>query len=74
LIRHLVLPGRLGGSFEIIDFLAEEISASTAINIMAQYRPCYKADQHPQINRYPIAEEITEVRQYALKKGLTLIT
>ena len=74
LVRHLVLPGRLAGSFEIIDFLADEISTSTAINVMAQYRPCYKADQHPQMNRYPRLDEITQVSQYALNKGLTLIT
>ncbi len=74
LVRHLVLPNRLAGSFEIIDFLADEISTSTAINVMAQYRPCYKADQHLQMNRYPHTDEITEVSQYATKKGLTLIT
>jgi len=32
LIRHLVLPEDLAGSFEIIDFLADEISPSTTIN------------------------------------------
>jgi putative pyruvate formate lyase activating enzyme len=74
LIRHLVLPGRFAGSFEIIDFLADEISTSTAINVMAQYHPCYKADQYPQINRYPRLDEITQVSQYATKEGLTLIT
>jgi len=74
LVRHLVLPNRLAGSFEIIDFLADEISTSTAINVMAQYRPCYKANQHPQINRYPRADEITRVRRYAIKKGLAIIT
>jgi len=74
LVRHLVLPNRLAGSFEIIDFLAEEISPSTAINVMDQYRPCYKAGTYPPINRYPYTEEITEVRRYAIKKGLHLIT
>jgi len=74
LVRHLVLPNRLAGSFEIIDFLAEEISPSTAINVMDQYRPCYKAGTYPAINRYPYTEEITEVRRYAIKKGLHLIT
>lgn len=73
LVRHLVLPNRLAGSFEIIDFLADEISTSTAINVMAQYRPCYKADRHPQINRCPTAEEIGQVHQYAMQKGLTVI-
>ena len=74
LVRHLVLPGRLAGSFEIIDFLADKISTSTAINVMAQYRPCYKADQYPQINHSPRLDEITEVSQYAIKKELMLIT
>jgi len=73
LIRHLVLPDRLAGSFKIIDFLADEISTSTAINVMAQYRPCYKANQHPQINRYPRADEIDEVRRHAMKRGLNII-
>jgi len=73
LIRHLVLPNRLAGSFEIIDFLADQISPATAINVMAQYRPCYKADRYPQINRYPTVEEITEVRHYAQKKGLVMM-
>ncbi len=74
LVRHLVLPNRLAGSFKIIDFLAEEIFPSTAINVMDQYRPCYKAGTYPQINRYPRTDEITEVRQYAIKKGLHVIT
>jgi len=73
LVRHLVLPNRLAGSFEILNFLADEISTSTAINVMAQYRPCYRADRHPQINRYPRADEIEKVRQYAIQKGLNLI-
>jgi putative pyruvate formate lyase activating enzyme len=74
LIRHLVLPENLAGSFEIIDFLAEEISPNTAINVMDQYRPCYKAHLHPAINRRPYPEEIESVRQYALKKGLRIIS
>jgi putative pyruvate formate lyase activating enzyme len=73
LIRHLVLPNGLAGSFEIIDFLADEISAATAINVMAQYRPCYEADRYPQVNRYPTVEEIAEVRHYAQKKGLVMM-
>ena len=73
LIRHLVLPEGLAGSFKIIDFLDGEISSSTAINVMAQYRPCYKADQYPQMNHYPHAEEITQVRRYAQEKGLVMM-
>lgn len=74
LVRHLVLPNQLAGSFKTIDFLVEQISRSTAINIMDQYRPCYKADSYPQINRYPRSEEITEIYEYAMEKGLNVIT
>ena len=74
LIRHLVLPENLAGSFEIIGFLAKEISPNTAINVMAQYRPCYKAPLHPKINRRPTSEEIESVRNYAIGKGLNIIS
>jgi putative pyruvate formate lyase activating enzyme len=74
LIRHLVLPEKLAGSFEIIDFLAKEISPKTAINVMNQYRPCYKTHLHPKINRRPTSEEIKSVRRYAIEKGLNVIS
>jgi putative pyruvate formate lyase activating enzyme len=73
LIRHLVLPENLAGSFRIIDFLAKEISHSTAINVMDQYRPCYKASYHPKINRRPTLEEFESVRRYAIDKGLNVL-
>jgi putative pyruvate formate lyase activating enzyme len=73
LIRHLVLPSQLAGSFEIVDFLAEEISPKTTINVMDQYRPCYKASSYPKLNRRPYPEEIESVRDYAIKKGLNVL-
>ncbi len=73
LVRHLVLPENLAGSFEVIDFLAEQISVKTTINVMNQYRPCYKASLHPKINRRPTFEEIKSARQYAIKKGLNVL-
>lgn len=73
LVRHLVLPENLAGSFEIIDFLAEQISPKTTINVMDQYRPCYKASSHPAINRRPTTEEIRSVRRYAIQKGLNVL-
>ena len=73
LVRHLVLPNGLAGSTKIIDFLAEQISPKTVINVMDQYRPCYKAHLHPQINRRPTLQEIDSVRQYATEKGLNIL-
>jgi len=73
LVRHLVLPKGQAGSEPIIDFLADEISPHTAINVMGQYRPCYQAGVHPKINRRPTREEITVVRHYAKDRGLTIL-
>ncbi len=73
LVRHLVLPNGQAGSFAIIDFLTEQISPKTVINVMDQYRPCYKAFSHPQINRRPSLQEIDSVRRYAIDKGLDVI-
>ena len=73
LIRHLVLPNQLSGSFKILDFLSEEISANTHINIMGQYRSSYKANIHPHLNRSTSKEEIEHVKQYAKHKGLVVL-
>lgn len=73
LVRHLVLPYEMAGSFKIIDFLAKVISKNTTINIMAQYRPCHLADKCPPINRYPTEKEISTVTKYARKKGLNVL-
>ena len=73
LVRHLVLPNHLAGSFEIIVFLAEEISPHTTVNVMGQYRPCYRAAEYPAVNRNPTAGEIAEAIRYAKKKGLNVL-
>jgi putative pyruvate formate lyase activating enzyme len=73
LIRHLVLPENLAGSFEVIDFLAEQVSSKTTINVMGQYRPCYRAASYPNINRRPTYEEVESVRRHAVEKGLNVL-
>jgi putative pyruvate formate lyase activating enzyme len=73
LVRHLVLPEGMAGSEAIIDFLAEKISASTSINVMGQYHPCYEGCHHSQLNRRPTLDEIESARNCAIKKGLRII-
>lgn len=74
LVRHLVLPNKLAGSVETIDFLVEQVSPKTAINIMDQYHPCFKAGSHSKLNRRPYRHEIESVLQYAVTKGLNIIS
>ena len=71
LVRHLVLPNNLAGTGDIVEFLAQEISPETYLNVMAQYRPTYKAHLYPEINRRPSAQEMEEGVELALEAGLT---
>jgi putative pyruvate formate lyase activating enzyme len=73
LVRLLILPEDLAGSFATIDFLAEQISPGTTINVMGQYRPCYKAGAYPEISRRPFPEEIRAAREYAIDRGLNVL-
>jgi putative pyruvate formate lyase activating enzyme len=71
LIRHLVLPHRLAGTEETVNFIAEEISRNSYVNIMDQYRPCHKAYEHQKLSRPLSTPEFTEAVELAQKVGLT---
>jgi putative pyruvate formate lyase activating enzyme len=74
LVRHLVLPDGISGSREVIDFLASEISSNTRLNIMDQYRPMFHAESDGRLRRRVIRMVVEEARNYALSKGLALIS
>lgn len=69
LVRHLVLPNNLAGTAEVVQFLAE-LSDDTYVNIMDQYRPCYRAHEYPLLARRPTKKELDEARQLARTAGL----
>ncbi len=71
LVRHLALPNDEAGSKAVIDFIAEEISTETYLNIMDQYRPTYHAYKYPKLNRQISSSEYKEVVDYALSKGIS---
>jgi putative pyruvate formate lyase activating enzyme len=70
LIRHLVLPGNLAGSENVFDFIAREISRNTYLNLMDQYRPCYRADKYPPLDRPITAAEYRAAMKLAQSCGL----
>lgn len=69
LVRHLVMPGGLAGTPEIMQLLAS-LSEDTYVNVMAQYRPCYRAHEYPEIARRITRREYQEAVQAALEAGL----
>ena len=70
LVRHLVLPNDIAGSKAVVDFVADEISTDTYLNIMDQYRPAYHANIYPELNRRITLSEYKDVIDYAHNKGL----
>lgn len=71
LVRHLVLPGNLAGTDGVLRFLAEEVSPNSYLNLMDQYRPCYRAGEYPEIARPPTAAEYRAALRTAQAYGLT---
>jgi len=72
LVRHLVMPGGVDDSIRIIDFLADEVSPNTFVNVMAQYRPMFRAHRHPRIARGLKREEHVQVLLHARDRGLRI--
>jgi putative pyruvate formate lyase activating enzyme len=70
LVRHLVLPEGLAGTEEVVKFLSREISPDTYTNIMAQYYPCYRAADHPPLDRRLTHEEYRKAVKAARAAGL----
>ena len=70
LIRHLVLPAGLADSEPVLTFIAEELSPESYVNVMARYRPCYRADEVAALMRPPSWEEIEKVKDAARSLGL----
>jgi len=69
LIRHLILPYNLAGSFKVLEFIAK-LSKNSFVNIMDQYRPFYIAHDYFLLQRRITHDEYTQVTEYAKKLGL----
>lgn len=70
LIRHLVMPKMLEETEHILTFISENVSKNTYVNVMGQYRPCYKTRQYPEIDRALDIETFLAAKELAKRVGL----
>lgn len=72
LVRHLVMPGGIAGTEQIMRFLGEEISPDTYVNVMAQYYPAGRVSgaQFVEINRHVSGAEYAAAVESAYRAGL----
>ncbi|MDT8273950.1 MAG: radical SAM protein, partial [Desulfomonilia bacterium] len=71
MVRHLVMPGSIAGTEQVMEFLARELSKGTYVNVMDQYRPCYRAHDDPLLDRRITREEYLEAVKSAREAGLS---
>ena len=70
IIRHLVMPNHVECcSKPIMKWIAENLPNAT-VNIMAQYRPEYKAYDFNDISQSVSMNEVLEVKEYANQNGI----
>ena len=71
MVRHLVMPNRVAGTREFVQWVAENLSPGTYVNIMSQYRVEFKAYEYEKIARAIKPEEFIEAMEWAKEAGLT---
>ena len=71
IIRHLVLPGGVSDSINILEWIAHNLNGNEyVISLMSQYTPCYKSFEHKEINRRLTTYEYNRVLDRAIELGL----
>ncbi len=71
-VRHLVLPGGLAGTENVVKFIAENISKRTFLNILAQYWPAHKASEYPELTNKLKNADYEAALDIARKYGLSV--
>ena len=72
LVRHLVMPDDIAKSRDVIDIVARA-APGCAINVMAQYRPAFRADQFPELRACVAPETAASLREHAASLGLVRV-
>jgi putative pyruvate formate lyase activating enzyme len=74
LIRHLVMPGGLGETRSILEWIAAELGTDTYVNLMDQYYPAGKVtlERFPELTRRLRPAEYAEALEFARNLGIRL--
>ena len=73
IIRHLMLPGGLEDTKEVLKYIKRELSPACVVNLMDQYYPMYQASKYSEISQRLSKREFKEALAVAQKLGLNLV-
>ncbi|HUM59408.1 MAG TPA: radical SAM protein [Bacillota bacterium] len=70
MIRHLILPGQLADTIQVLRWIAGNFPRDVYVSLMAQYFPTYRALQTPPLNRRLTTAEYNQAVDTLLQLGL----
>lgn len=70
IVRHLVLPGCVHDSKDVLEYLWDTFGERIYVSIMSQYTPLSHVEVYPELNRKITGEEYEEVVDYARFLGM----
>jgi putative pyruvate formate lyase activating enzyme len=73
IIRHLILPNGLAGSYDLILWLRDAGLQDVTLGLMSQYSPQHRAGTYPELAARIGAREYAEIVRYALDQGFERI-
>lgn len=71
LVRHLVLPGQVENSLDVLRYMAEELSPILHIGLMSQYYPAHRSGADRDLSRSLYQEEYDRVTEAMEEFGLS---
>ena len=71
IVRHLVLPGGLAGTDDVLEWIATGLDPRVHVSLMSQYVPTNRASDEPEINRRITKAEYREAVAALEKYGFT---
>lgn len=70
IVRHLLLPGGLEDSKQVIAYLLDTYGTKIYISIMNQYTPVKNFPDLPELNRRVTEEEYEDLLRFAMDRGI----
>jgi len=69
IIRHLILPENIAGSYEFLLWLKSEGMLDVTVGLMSQYSPRHRAHEFPELRNRISQKEYRAIVRYALDLG-----
>ena len=73
IIRHLIMPGGLEDTKEVLKYIKQELSPDCVVNFMDQYYPAHQASRYSEISQRLSKREYKEALAFAQRLGLNLV-